>query len=134
MCLNLLDIPDITMATYGDMLRVPGTRGSLSERKSDGKDVRLITSAAQALSIAEDNPEREIVFLAVGFETTAPATAATILEATEKNITNFSILVYHKQTQPVLEQLVKDTDLKINGFILPWPCKCYFRSQSLSLF
>ncbi|MDD2378923.1 MULTISPECIES: hydrogenase formation protein HypD [Aminobacterium] len=117
--INLLDMPDITMATYGDMLRVPGTRGSLSERKSDGKDVRLITSAAQALSIAEDNPEREIVFLAVGFETTAPATAATILEATEKNITNFSILVYHKQTPPVLEQLVKDPDLKINGFILP---------------
>ncbi|MDD2206152.1 MAG: hydrogenase formation protein HypD [Aminobacterium sp.] len=117
--IDILDMPQITVATYGDMLRVPGTKSSLSERKSEGKDVRLVTSAAQALSIAENNPEREVVFLAVGFETTAPATAATVLEAREKNISNFSILSYHKQTPPVLEQLVQDPDLKIDGFILP---------------
>lgn len=117
--IDLLDTPGIMIATYGDMLRVPGTHGSLAGKKSEGREVQVVTSAAQALNLAKKHPKKEVVFLAVGFETTAPATAATILEAAKERVQNFSILCFHKKTPLVLKQLVQDPVLQIDGFILP---------------
>jgi len=110
---------NIIIATYGDMLRVPGSETSLATMKARGSDIRIITSAHQCIDIAGKNPDREIVFFAVGFETTAPATAALMIDAHERKISNLSAMALHKRTPPVLEALATDPDLEIDGFILP---------------
>lgn len=112
-------IPGVIIATYGDMMRVPGTCSSLLQRKGEGADIRVITSAMDCVALAENNPDREVVFLAIGFETTSPATASMIAEARDKGIRNLSITCFHKNTPPVLAQLAKDRELKIDGFLLP---------------
>jgi hydrogenase expression/formation protein HypD len=105
--------------TYGDMLRVPGTSGSLLERKGRGARVEVVTSAVQSIDIARKNPTSEVVFLGVGFETTAPATAVTLRLARERNLANFSVLCLHKAVPPVMRALCANPALKIDGFILP---------------
>ena len=107
------------VAAYGDMFRVPCARGSLSSKREEGYDPRIILSAMDALAIAMDNPAREVVFLAVGFETTAPATAALLLEAQSRGTGNLSVLSFHKRTPPALEVLAGDPGLGISGFLLP---------------
>ncbi|HPI97816.1 MAG TPA: hydrogenase formation protein HypD [Synergistales bacterium] len=117
--LSLARRKDTVIATYGDMLRVPGSNTSLVEERSSGHDIRIITSASQCVDLALENPDKEVIFFAVGFETTAPATASLVLEAARKRLSNLSVLNFHKRTPPVLEALVRDPSLRIDGFILP---------------
>lgn len=109
---------DVTLVTFGDMMRVPGTSGSLAILRSEGCDVKVVYSPLGALEYAVESG-RDVVFLAVGFETTAPAVAATILSARKRGVTNFSILCAHKLVIPALAALVEDPRLAVDGFILP---------------
>jgi len=110
---------NVIICTYGDMLRVPGRKGSLEELRGDGADVRIVYSARDALKQAKENPEKEVVFLAVGFETTTPATAATIIEAKASGVKNFTVLPAHKLVMPALNALLSADDVAFDGFILP---------------
>lgn len=110
---------NLIFATYGDMLRVPGTRGSLQNLRAGGADVRVVRSCDEALKLALENPTKEVAFLGVGFETTAPSTAAVLLEAADRKIENFSILCFHKLVPPALQLLASSKELKVDGFILP---------------
>ena len=110
---------DVIVATYGDMVRVPGTDTSLARQKALGARVEVVYSAREALKIAAANPTSETVFLAVGFETTSPATAATVMEADRAGVTNFSILGGHKYVIPALEALCSNGRTGISGFMLP---------------
>jgi hydrogenase expression/formation protein HypD len=111
--------PGVIVATYGDMLRVPGRLGSLERQRAQGAEVRVVNSARTALQIARDNPQRPVVFLGVGFETTAPATAATVLEADGDQIENFSVLMCHKLVVPAMLALLAAGDVPLDGFLCP---------------
>lgn len=110
---------DFIIATFGDMLKVPGTRSSLAEAQAAGADVRIVYSPLDALQIAEDNPRRSIIFLAVGFETTAPTQAATVLAARARGIKNLFMLSAQKLVPPALRFLLGDAATKVDGFLLP---------------
>jgi hydrogenase expression/formation protein HypD len=110
---------DVTIATYGDMVRVPGTQGSLETLRARGADVKIVYSARDALKIARENPARQVVFLAVGFETTAPATAATVLAAQAAGLDNLTILPGHKFVMPAMAALLADPDIPIDAFLCP---------------
>lgn len=116
--LSLLDRGAV-VAAYGDMFRVPGESGSLASMRERGLDARVVTSAFELLEIAEGDPAKEVVFLAVGFETTAPATAALLIEASRRGVRNLSVLSFHKRTPPALASLSADPGLRISGFLLP---------------
>ena len=107
------------VTTFGDLLKVPGSRSSLQQEKARGADVRIVYSVFDALNTALENPDREVVFCAVGFETTIPTVAATILAAAEKKCPNFSVYSAHKLTPPALAALMETDGVKIDGFILP---------------
>jgi len=109
----------VIMSTFGDMMRVPGSRLSLEEAKSGGADVRLVYSPMDALRIAVENPDKKVVFMGVGFETTSPTVAATVKEAKKQKITNFSVLSGFKLIFPALEALSKSDEIKISGFMCP---------------
>jgi hydrogenase expression/formation protein HypD len=117
--IELCDEPDIVLATFGDLYRVPGSAASLEDVAASGADVRVVYSPRDALSIALGSPEREVVFLAVGFETTAPGVAATILEAESGAAANFRVLSGHKTMPPALRALVDASEVAIDGFLLP---------------
>jgi hydrogenase expression/formation protein HypD len=106
------------ITTLGDLVRVPGSVSSLERAKSEGADIRVVHSPLQALQIAEDNKDRNIIFLGIGFETTAPATAVTIKMAIEKRISNFFLLSTHKVMPPAMMALVNE-GVKINGYVCP---------------
>lgn len=110
---------NVTVATYGDMLRVTGAGGSLEVARSEGADVRVVTSSMEAVGIARREPDRQVVFAAVGFETTAPATAVAILAVRREGLENFTALVAHKLVLPALRTLLEDPDSKIDGFLCP---------------
>jgi len=110
---------DVTICTYGDMIRVPGRKGSLEQMRAQGAEVKVVYSTRDALRLAEQDPERQYVFLAVGFETTAPATAAAIIEAEKKNMNNFYILSSHKLVIPAMSALLSAGDVPLDGFICP---------------
>jgi len=110
---------DVLLTTFGDMMRVPGSKENLSEIRSQGHAVDVVYSPLGALELAEKNKDKNIVFLAVGFETTTPTIAATVALAKQKNIKNFYVLPAHKLVIPALEALISDPDLKLDGFILP---------------
>jgi len=110
---------DVTLATFGDMMRVPGTLGTLTDLRHEGYPVEIVYSPLGAVEMAQQNPGNNIIFLAVGFETTVPTIAASILQARQDNINNFSVLTAHKLVIPALEALISDPSLKIDGFILP---------------
>jgi hydrogenase expression/formation protein HypD len=101
------------------MIKVPGSRSSLQKEKAAGRDVRVVYSALDALQTAQENPEKQVVFLGVGFETTAPTIASAIEEAARRGLGNFSVLSLHKTVPAALEALVNDPDVQITGFILP---------------
>ncbi len=109
--------PGVILCSFGDMMRVPGSGGSLFTAKSKGADVRLVYSPMDALRVAEENPDRRVVFFAVGFETTAPANAMTVFRAREKGIGNFSLLSSHVLVPPALRALLSDKDCRVNGFL-----------------
>jgi hydrogenase expression/formation protein HypD len=109
----------VIVATYGDMMRVPGRGGSLEKLRAAGAQIRIINSARTALQLARENPDEQVVFLAVGFETTAPATAATVLEAERAGVTNFSVLMCHKLIVPAMLALLEAGDVPLDGFLCP---------------
>jgi hydrogenase expression/formation protein HypD len=110
---------DVTVATYGDMVRVPGTETSLELMRSQGAEVTVVYSARDALKLAASQPDRTVAFLAVGFETTAPATAATLLEADTMGVENFCILPGHKLVLPAMKLLLEGGEVPIDGFLCP---------------
>lgn len=110
---------DIVIATFGDMIRVPGTSSSLEKERAKGAAVAVVYSTLDALSLAEKYPEKQVVFLAVGFETTAPTVAASIIEAEKRGIKNYFVLTSHKVMPPVMKALLKDKELNLDGFLCP---------------
>ena len=117
--IELAGDPAVTLTTFGDLYRVPGTRGSLEDAAAGGADVRVVYGARDALQAARRNPDRRVIFLAIGFETTAPGTAATVREARETGVENFQVLCGHKTMPPALRSLVEAPELALDGFILP---------------
>jgi hydrogenase expression/formation protein HypD len=111
--------PGTIVATFGDMLRVPGSRSSLMEERAKGADVRIVYSPLDAVSLAKSNPDRRVVFLGVGFETTTPAIAAAILEAAKSGVANFLVLAAHKTIPIPMELLTSDPELGLSGYLCP---------------
>jgi len=110
---------DLKVFTFGDMIRVPGSNSSLMEQKSLGKDITICYSPADALSYATQHPSRNVLFIAIGFETTAPLSSVIIQQAFEQNIENFFIFSTHKLVPPALKLLLEDPEVKIDGFLCP---------------
>src|SRR6056297_41627 len=117
--IGLSEIDDVIIVTFGDMLRVPGTSCSLMQVRSEGRDVRVVYSCEDDGAIADANPDRRVVFLGIGFETTAPLIASTILSAKQAGLKNFSVFSAHKRVPEVLAALMAYKDLAIDGLILP---------------
>ena len=117
--IELARIDDVIITTFGDLMRVPGTKSSLQKESADGRDIRVVYSTFDALEIAKKNPDKHVVFLGVGFETTAPTIAAAILSAAQKDVKNFSAISAHKLVPPALEALMAAKGVSIGGFILP---------------
>lgn len=115
----LSHIPDVIIATFGDMLKVPGSRSSLQEAKASGADVRTVYSTMDALNIAEDNPAKPVVFLGIGFETTAPIIAASIQQAMERKIKNYYVLSLHKLCPPAIRAILDAGEVRLDGLICP---------------
>ncbi len=111
--------PGVIFATYGDALRVPGSKMSLQQAKASGADVRTVYSPLDALAIAEKNPDREVVFFGLGFETTIPSSALTILQAVKKGIRNFSVFSNHITIIPTIKAILDSPELNLDGFIGP---------------
>ena len=110
---------DVILTTFGDMLKVPGSASSLTEAQSNGADIRILYSPMDSLQIAHEHPDKKIVFLAVGFETTAPTAAATVLAAKQQGIRNLFMLSAHKLVPPALHMLLNDPKVHVDGFLLP---------------
>lgn len=115
----LARLPGVIMATFGDMVRVPGTGSSLEKERALGARVEVCYSPREALSLACNSPDKEIIFLGVGFETTMPAIALTIAEAERQGLNNFTVLSIHKRVPPAMKVLLDDPELRIDGLILP---------------
>jgi len=115
----LARLPGVIITTFGDMLNVPGSSSTLARERAAGRDIRTVYSPLDALALAHKNPDKKVIFLAVGFETTSPTIAGTLLEAQEVNSTNFFVSCAHKLIPPAMKLLVADPDLQIDGFICP---------------
>jgi hydrogenase expression/formation protein HypD len=111
--------PGVIFTCFGDMMRVPGSNGTLLEAKARGADIRMVYSPLDALRIAKAHPDREVVFFAIGFETTAPSTALTLKRARAEGVTNFSCMCNHVTIVPPLRALLDSPDLRLDGFIGP---------------
>ncbi len=111
--------PGVILTTFGDMMKVPGSYSSLSRERAEGRDVRVVYSPLDSLAIAAAEPEKHVVFLGVGFETTAPAVALTIREAARRELPNWSALSLHKTVPGALRAIVDDPEVNVTGFILP---------------
>jgi len=110
---------DVTVATFGDMMNVPGSVKSLADARAAGASINVVISPLDALKLAASDSSRRVVFLAVGFETTAPSVAATVLEAKKQRLGNFYVLCAHKLVPPILDALLQQPDVRIDGLILP---------------
>jgi hydrogenase expression/formation protein HypD len=117
--IKLAGYPDVILTTFGDMLRVPGSSSSLDREKGKGADVRMVYSTFDAIQVAEQRPDKEVVFLGIGFETTAPTVAAAIAAARQRGLSNFSVLSAHKLLPPAMHALLGAGDIPIDGFICP---------------
>ncbi|MGI8426626.1 MAG: hydrogenase formation protein HypD [Actinomycetota bacterium] len=111
--------PGVIFTCFGDMMRVPGSNGSLIDAKARGADVRFVYSPLDALKIARNNPDREVVFFAIGFETTAPSTALTLIRAKAEGLKNFSVFCNHVTIVPPLKAILDSPDLRLDGFLGP---------------
>ena len=111
--------PDVIMTTFGDMMRVPGGRGSFFDSKAKGADIRMVYSPLDSLKIAKQNPDKQVVFMAIGFETTAPSTAMTVLRAKADGLENFSIFCNHVTIIPAIKAILDSPDLRLDGFLGP---------------
>ncbi len=110
---------EVIITTFGDMMRVPGSTSSLERERAEGRDVRVVYSALDALQVARDNPGKKVIFLGVGFETTTPTVALTIKIAKRENLKNFFVYSGHKLIPPAMEALLEDSEVSIDGFICP---------------
>ena len=117
--IEIARIDDVIVTTFGDLMRVPGTISSLQKERAEGRDIRVVYSTFDALEVAQKNPDKKVVFLGVGFETTAPTIAASILQAAQMKVENYSVISAHKLVPPALETLMSLEDVNIDGFILP---------------
>ena len=118
-CVALAETPGTIVTTFGDAMRVPGSKKSLMQAKADGADVRMVYSPLDALKLARENPDREVVFFAIGFETTMPSTALTVLQAETEAITNFSLFCNHITIIPTIKAMLDSPDMQLDGFIGP---------------
>jgi hydrogenase expression/formation protein HypD len=111
--------PDVIMTSFGDMLRVPGGKGSFLDAKAQGADIRMVYSPLDALALARQHPDKRVVFMAIGFETTAPSTAMTVLRARAEGIENFSVFCNHVTIIPAIKAILDSPDLRLDGFLGP---------------
>ncbi|MEW6501040.1 MAG: hydrogenase formation protein HypD [Thermodesulfobacteriota bacterium] len=118
-CIGAARLPGVIIATFGDLLRVPGSSSTLGSEMSGGADIRVVYSPLDAVTMARENPGRQVIFLGVGFETTAPTVAGAILQAETERIRNFSVLSSHKVMPPALTALVDDPQVMVSGLICP---------------
>jgi len=122
--------PHVILTTFGDMLRVPGSRSSLEKAKAEGADVRVVYSTLDALQIARDNPDHPVVFLGIGFETTAPTIAASILQADAEGVTNYYVFPAHKLTPPATRAILDAGESRLDGIIGPGHVTTVIGSQA----
>ena len=118
-CVQLAERPEVIFTTFGDAMRVPGTRKSLMQAKAEGADIRMVYSPLDALEIARRNPAREVVFFGLGFETTTPSTALSIQQAAREGLTNFTVFCNHITVPPPIKALLDDPDMVLDGFVGP---------------
>jgi hydrogenase expression/formation protein HypD len=112
-------LPGVIITSFGDMIRVPGSHSSLQKAKADGADVRIVYSVQDALGFARDNPKKSVVFIGIGFETTAPTIAASILQAEQEKINNYYVLSLHKLCPPIMKTILDLGEIRLNGIICP---------------
>ncbi|MEU8271467.1 hydrogenase formation protein HypD [Sphaerisporangium sp. NPDC049002] len=117
--IHIAERPGVIMTSFGDMMRVPGGRGSFLDAMARGADIRMVYSPLDALKIARENPGKQVVFMAIGFETTAPSTAMTVLRAAAEKIGNFSVFCNHVTIIPAIKAILDSPDLRLDGFIGP---------------
>ncbi|RLD01380.1 MAG: hydrogenase formation protein HypD [Chloroflexi bacterium] len=115
--LEIASLPGVIFTSYGDMLRVPGSRGDLFSIRASGGDVRVVYSPLDAVRLAQENPDREVVFFAIGFETTAPANVMSVIQAERLKLDNFSILVSHVRVPPAIEAILSSPSNRVQGFL-----------------
>ncbi len=118
-CVALAEMPHAIFTTFGDAMRVPGSKKSLLQAKAEGADVRMVYSPLDSLKLAKENPEREVIFFGLGFETTMPSTAFTILQAEKEGIKNFSLFCNHITIIPTIKAILDSPQLEIDGFLGP---------------
>ena len=117
--IHLARQPGVLMTSFGDMMRVPGGDGSFFDSNAEGTDIRMVYSPLDALNLARANPDREVVFMAIGFETTAPSTAMTLLRAAAEDLRNFSVFCNHVTIVPAIKAILDSPDLRLDGFLGP---------------
>lgn len=117
--IHIAEQPNVLMTSFGDMMRVPGGQGSFLDSTAAGADIRMVYSPLDALKVARQNPDKEVVFMAIGFETTAPSTALTVLRAAREGLKNFSIFCNHVTIIPAIKAILDSPDLRLDGFIGP---------------
>ncbi len=118
-CIALAETPDVIFTTFGDAMRVPGSKKSLLQARADGCDVRMVYSPLDALQLAKQNPTKQVVFFALGFETTMPSTALTVLQAEKEGIENFSLFCNHITIIPTIKAILDSPELSLDGFLGP---------------
>ncbi len=112
-------LPGVIVATFGDLLRIPGSRSSLQQSRAEGNDIRVVYSALEALDIARENPELATILIGIGFETTAPTIAASILQAKQEKLRNYHVFSLHKLTPPVIRAILESGQTRLDGIICP---------------
>jgi hydrogenase expression/formation protein HypD len=117
--ITLSRLSGVIICSFGDLLRVPGSRSSLQQSRAEGNDIRIVYSALEALDISRQNPDKKVVMVGIGFETTAPTIAASILQAIENGIPNYHVYSFHKLTPPVMKAILDAGETNIDGIICP---------------
>jgi hydrogenase expression/formation protein HypD len=117
--IHIAEQDDVIMTSFGDMMRVPGGRGSFLDSKAAGTDIRMVYSPLDSLKVARQNPDKQVVFMAIGFETTAPSTAMTLLRAEQEKLDNFSVFCNHVTIIPAIKAILDSPDLRLDGFVGP---------------
>ncbi|HEB66270.1 MAG TPA: hydrogenase formation protein HypD [Chloroflexi bacterium] len=115
----LSQLPDVVLTTFGDMVRVPGTSLTLQEAAAEGSEVRIVYSPLDAVQLAQENPDKQVVFLGVGFETTAPGVAASVLQASALKLENYAVFSMHKYTPPAMRAILDAGEVRLDGIIGP---------------
>jgi hydrogenase expression/formation protein HypD len=117
--IHLASQPDVIMTSFGDMMRVPGSGGSFFDANAEGTSIRMVYSPLDSLKLARQNPDKQVVFMAIGFETTAPSTAMTMIRAAAEGLTNFSVFCNHVTIVPAIKAILDSPDLRLDGFVGP---------------